>query len=264
MRKRRRVSNRVLLSVSAPNILHVVSAQQSGYRAVYFGVEALDARIALPRHRHAGGYATVVLAGSFEEAGFSGRFVATPGDVLLHGAFDCHANRALTRSKLNILRLPWSDNLREGHFRIADPDALAILAERDVFAATEELGRDLIHIPVPPLHWTERLQQTLRRDACVRLDNWAEAENLAPETVSRGFRRAFGVAPRAFRLETRARQAWNRILIARSSLTEIAFDFGFADLAHLTRAVRALTGAPPSFWRLRGAANISARQVHSS
>ena len=206
----------------------------------------------------------MVLAGSFEEAGFSGRFIAKPGDVLLHGDFDCHANRTLTRSKLNILRLPWSDNLREGHFRVADPDALVALAERDVFAAAAQLGRHLIQIPVPRLHWTERLQQTLRRDACVRLENWAEAENLAPETVSRGFRRAFGVAPRAFRLESRARQAWNRILTANSPLTDIAFDFGFADLAHLTRAVRALTGAPPSFWRQRSAANAPAGQVHSS
>jgi AraC-like DNA-binding protein len=242
----------------------MASARQSGYRPVCFGIEALDPRIALPRHRHAGGYATVVLAGSFEEAGFSGRFIAKPGDVLLHGAFDCHANRALTRGKLNILRLPWSDNLREGHFQVADPDALAILAERDVHAAAAQLGTNLIQIPMLQTHWTERLQQALRRDARVRLENWAEAENLAPETVSRGFRRAFGVAPKAFRLESRARQAWNRILIASSSLTEIAFDFGFADLAHLTRAVRALTGAPPSFWRLRSSASARARQVHSS
>jgi anti-sigma factor ChrR (cupin superfamily) len=41
------------------------------YRSVRFGVETLDAGIVLPRHRHAGGYATVVLAGSFEEASFA-------------------------------------------------------------------------------------------------------------------------------------------------------------------------------------------------
>lgn len=226
-----------------------------------FGVETLGPGFVLPRHRHASGYATVVLAGTFEEAGFAGRFVAGPGDVLLHGAFDCHANRPLTRRSLTILRLPWSDNLLEGLFHVPDPDALAVLAERDVEAAAAQLRIHLTRRASLPLHWTERLQQALSSDPCVRLEGWAESENLAPETVSRGFRRVFGVAPKVFRLESRARQAWNRIPGTRSTLTEIAADFGFSDLAHFSRAVRALTGAPPSFWQARGAL---ARQVHSS
>jgi AraC-like DNA-binding protein len=32
-------------------------------------------------------------------------------------------------------------------------------------------------------------------------------------------------------------------------MIDIAYDLGFADPAHLTRAVRAFTGAPPTFWR---------------
>jgi AraC-like DNA-binding protein len=245
-------------------LTHVANERRSGYRPVQFGVETLDSGILLPRHRHAGGYATVVLAGSFEEAGFAGRFVVRPGDVLLHGAFDCHANRPLTRLPITILRLPWSDNLLEGHFRVPDPDVLALLAERDPAAAAAQLRSQLIRRPPAELHWTERLQQTLNRDTCVRLEHWAEAEDLAPETVSRGFRRAFGVAPKVFRLESRARQAWNSIRGGTATLTEVALEFGFSDLPHLTRAVRALTGSPPSFWQLRSTAGALARQVHSS
>jgi len=205
-----------------------------------------------------------VLAGSFEEASFAGRFVASPGDVLLHGAFDCHANWATTRRTLKILRLPWRDNLLEGRFRVRDPDALAMLAERDAVEAMAQLRTDLIQIPAEELHWTQRLAQALRVETCTRLEAWAESERLAPETVSRGFHRAFGVAPKVFRMESRARRAWNLLMCSSSALTDIAYDLGFSDLAHLSRTIEALTGAPPSYWRLCGSAEGPARQVRSS
>ena len=218
----------------------------------------------LPRHRHAAGYATVVLAGCFEEAGFAGRFVTRPGDVLLHGAFDCHANRAMTHRSPQIVRLPWNDNLLEGRFRTRDPDALAMLAERDPAEASEQLRSELSPIPPQELHWTERLAQTLYLETSTQLESWAESAQLAPETVSRGFHRAFGVTPRTFRIESRARRAWNLLLRSSSPLTDIAADLDFSDLAHLSRAVSALTGAPPSYWRHHGAAQGLAGQVHSS
>src|SRR4029077_9930318 len=108
------------------------------------------------------GYATVVLAGSFEEASFAGRFLAGPGDVLLHGAFDCHANRLSSRHSLQIVRLPWSDNMLEGRYRVRDPDALPILAERDPFEATQQLRANLLQIKAVDLHWTGRLAEGLR------------------------------------------------------------------------------------------------------
>jgi len=234
------------------------------YRAIQIGVETLNAGLVLPRHRHAAGYATVVLAGTFEEASFAGRFVAGPGDVLLHGAFDCHANRALSRQALRILRLPWFDNRLEGRFRVRDPDALAMLAERDPIQAMTQLQNDLIQFPMQELHWTDRLAQALRAERVTRLDSWAESEHLTPETISRGFRRAFGVPPQIFRLESRARRAWNLLLRSPTPLTSIAHELGFSDQAHLSRAIAALTGAPPTYWRRHGVSGGLARQVHSS
>jgi AraC-like DNA-binding protein len=208
----------------------------------------------LPRHRHTAGYATVVLAGSFEEAGFAGRFVVQPGDVLLHGAFDCHANRAVSSNPVKILRLPWSDNLLEGRCAVRDPDALAGLVERDVNEAAARLRQGLILDSSGPVHWAEHLAADLRADASICLGEWAESRGLAPETVSRGFHKAFGVPPKVFRIEARARRAWNALLRTTASLTTVAHDLGFADLAHLSRAVGALTGAPPRFWRTEAAA----------
>ncbi len=234
------------------------------FRTIRYGVENLTARHALPRHRHAAGYATVVLAGSFEEASFAGRFLAGPGDVLLHGAFDCHANRLSSRHSLQIVRLPWSDNMLEGRYRVRDPDALAILAERDPFEATQQLRANLLQIKAVDLHWTERLAEGLRAQSVVCLETWADSERLAPETVSRGFHRAFGVTPKAFRIESRARRAWNLLLRSPAPLTEIAHQLGFADLAHLSRSVAALTGAPPSYWRASGFAATAASTIASA
>ena len=241
----------------------VATDQGTRFRMIRYGVEDFNTALVLPRHRHAAGYATIVLAGNFGEASFAGRFVAGPGDVLLHGAFDCHANWITSRRALKILRLPWCDNLVEGRFRVRDPDALARLAERDPLEAMNQLRANLIQIDSTELHWTERLAQALRLQTSIRLESWSDSEQLAPETVSRGFRRAFGVSPKVFRVESRARRAWNLLRCSSSPLTEIAHQMGFADHAHLTRTVAALTGAPPSYWRLRALA-ARASQVDSS
>jgi AraC-like DNA-binding protein len=36
---------------------------------------------------------------------------------------------------------------------------------------------------------------------------------------------------------------------ARQALTDLAYELGFADQAHMTRTVRAITGQPPRAWR---------------
>jgi len=244
--------------------VRMTSPLSAEFRSIKFGVETLAAGSALPRHRHAAAYATVVLAGSFEEASFAGRFIAEPGDVLLHGAFDCHANRAVSRRPLQILRLPWDDNVVEGRFRVLDPDRLAAIAGRDPLEALTQLRHDLVAVSPSDRHWSDRLARALRLDTVSALQTWAEIESLAPETVSRGFRRAFGVSPKLFRLQSRARRAWNSIVSSPAPLTTIAQEAQFSDLSHLTRSVVALTGFPPSYWRRRAAGHERLGQIHSS
>src|SRR5579863_2053381 len=124
-----------------------------------------------------------------------------------------------------------------------------VLQPRDL--ATRVLGTD-----------ADAVAQAPTSEACL-LEACREAQ-LAPETVSRGFHRAIGVTPKTFRIESRARRAWNLLLRSSSPLSDIAVDLGFSDLAHLSRAVGALTGAPPSYWRQHGVAESLAGQVHSS
>jgi len=201
------------------------------------------------RHYHREAYATVVLAGRFVETSFAGRSSVEPGDVLLHAAFDAHANVGASRQQPTILRLPWFGAGCEGRFRIADPDALASLAERDPFAARDLLARRMVALPDVRSDWVEQLAGAMRDGPIESITYWAEANRLSPETVSRGFGRAFQVSPKLFRLETRTRVAWKAIVGGHDTLTSIAHQQGFADLAHMSRSIRRMTGASPAQWR---------------
>jgi AraC-like DNA-binding protein len=233
------------------------------FRAVCFGVETLAPNETVrPRHRHGAGYATVVLAGTFVEASFAGQSTVGPGEVLLHAALDCHANRPLSRAHIQILRLPWLNDGLEGHFRVEDPDALVRLAECDPRQAAAALSAALSALPRRDMHWTNLLAATLSAGDATPLNHWAETRGLRPEDVSRSFGRHFGVSPKRFRLEARTRRAWQAVLRGERTLTRIAHDHEFADLAHMSRSIRAFTGHAPTRWRL--AAPRGSAQVRSS
>jgi len=219
------------------------------YRSIKPGVERLEAGANLPRHRHREGYATIVLMGSITEASFSGRARAQPGDVLLHGRFDCHMDIDHSKGKVQILRLPWRNDVIEGHFRIYDPDALVRIAEQDPLEAMRHLARNLQPAGCSLNHWTDQLADALAHNSALSLQEWAERRGIRPDVVSHVFRRNFGVSPKLYRLESRARQAWHHVILSGQQLTRIALDAGFSDLAHMTNSIRTFTGLSPTRWR---------------
>ena len=225
------------------------------FRGITPGIETLRASFSLPRHRHLRAYATVVLAGKFEESGYTGRLTATAGDVLIHPALDCHANQMISAG-VKLLRLNWNDTSGAGGlFRLDDVDAIARTAEKDVAEAALALQNALEkNYPSPPGQrndWPDLLAGVLGRNASTEIGLWAEASGLARETVSRGFTSAYGVAPAVFRAELRARTAWLRITRGRDNLCTIAADTGFADQAHMIRQMRRHTGYTPAQLRQR-------------
>jgi AraC-like DNA-binding protein len=224
------------------------------FRTVVAGVETLSAHLSMPRHHHSAGYATVVLAGSIREVSFAGRMQAEPGEVLLHGRFDCHLDWASGRRSLQILRLPWKHDTLEGQYQVTDPDSLARLAETDPKLAAAQLYAQLRPSRARDRYWVDELAAALAQDdQGLPLRQWAEARGLRPDAVSRIFRQEFGVSPKRFRLESRTRLAWREVVGSRRMLTEIAFKSGFSDLAHLSRSVRIFTGQAPNAWRLNTA-----------
>jgi AraC-like DNA-binding protein len=224
------------------------------FRRTTPGIERLPSSFSLPRHRHLHAYATVVLAGTFEECGYVGRLRATAGDVLVHPAMDCHANHMVSAG-VKLIRLNWTDRTGLGGlYRVNDVDLLARTAERDVVEAAERLADALTAPwPLPPGardDWPDALAASLSGRPSTEIASWADRHGLARETVSRGFAAAYGAPPAVFRGELRARAAWLRITRGADPLASIAQDTGFADQAHMTRWVQRLTGAPPTAWRL--------------
>jgi AraC-like DNA-binding protein len=226
---------------------------RSHFRFITPGIETLPCSFSLPRHRHLRAYATVVLAGSFEESGYVGRIRATAGDVLIHPALDCHANQMVSAG-VKLIRLDWSDTSGIGGlYHLEEVDELARAAERDVIEATVLLECALQKTRLPSSgrknDWPDLLLVELAKNASMEIGVWAEANGLARETVSRGFAAAYGTAPSVVRAELRARSAWLRVTRGSDCLCRIAADTGFADQAHMTRWIHRITGAPPAVWR---------------
>lgn len=204
----------------------------------------------VPRHRHRAAYAALVLSGGYEEAGDGGRRRVEPGDVLLHDGFEAHLDRMGARGAETLnLPLPpeWTSAFRHG--RLADADAVARAAERSSTQAAELLLAAVTPTPCGPGDWPDLLATALSADASVRLGDWARAHGLAAATVSRGFAAVYGVTPSTFRAQACARRAWRLLTAEAFPLAAVAQEAGFADQAHMTRAVAALTGATPSAWR---------------
>lgn len=222
------------------------------FRTTIPGRETLPWGFSLPRHRHLEPYALVVIAGAFEQTSYAGRVNVSPGDLLVQPTLDCHSNR-LTSTSAEILRLPWTHVAGAGRmYHLRDLDGIVRAAARDVRAAIEMVRQEIAVLePVasPGADWPDKLALDIRQGSVSRLSTWAASNGLAIETISRGFSRLYGVVPARFRAEWRARGAWLRVVGTDESLAGIASATGFADQAHMTRGIIALTGAAPSHWR---------------
>jgi AraC-like DNA-binding protein len=198
-------------------------------------------------------YATVVLAGTFEESGYSGRIDASAGDVLIHPELDCHGNRRVSAG-VKLIRLDWTDVTGLGGFYRWDGiDELARTAEKDVIQATFLLKCALqekrLQSPGRRRDWPDLLLDDMAQGMTTDIGGWAEENGLSRETVSRGFVAAYGVPPSVLRAELRTRAAWLRITRGAECLCRIAAETGFADQAHMTRWIGRITGVTPAVWR---------------
>lgn len=204
----------------------------------------------LERHRHREPFAAVVLAGGYDEAGDTGHHRVAAGDVIFHGAFEAHLNRFnLPGAEVLVIPLPdgWTDAKLAS---VADPDAIARAAGRDPLEALHLLTNDISIRQGEPDDWPDALAESLRADPSLSLAHWAKAFGLHPGSLSRGFAQVFGLSPAAYRRVQRTRRAIEALVCTDASLSSVAHDCGFADQAHMTRAVADITGAPPAALRL--------------
>ena len=208
----------------------------------------------LPRHCHREAFAAVVLSGTYVEAGDRGRVRVGAGDVVLHGRYESHLD-CFAAHGADVLVLPYVDTGTHGGIaRIADPDAAARMAERDIAQAARHVAAHLQPAAAAEEDWPDQLARRLRADPDLVLHEWADEVGLSPESVSRGFRRVYDLAPVTFRARMRALRALALLDCARP-LADVAASCGFADQAHLSRSIRQLTGYSPKAWRATPAAS---------
>ena len=210
----------------------------------------LPAGKVLPRHQHAKPYITLVVRGRYHETGDQGRFRVGPGDILVHGAFASHANAVFADNDITTLNIE-VDEVPDSVSACTTPefDTVVRLSASDPAEAVQTLTASLQ--PRAPLleDWPDIIAKGISDDPVKPIGYWCQKLGLASSTVSRGFKRAFGVSAAHYRATSRARKAYHALTHSNLRLVEIAGQCGYADQAHFTRAIRTLTGAPPSYWR---------------
>ena len=203
----------------------------------------------LPRHCHREAFAAIVLAGGYDEAGDTGRHRVRAGDVIFHRAFESHLDRFDgPGAEVLVIAIPggWDGPLIGS---VADPDAIARAGEKDPFEALDLLITSVSKRAIQTYDWPDALAAALRADPSLSLEAWAEDTGLHPGSLSRGFERVFGMTAAAYRLAQRTHRAIDALVSGDAPLSELAIDCGFADQAHMSRAVARLAGVPPA--RLR-------------
>ncbi|MDR0184143.1 AraC family transcriptional regulator [Lysobacter arvi] len=208
-----------------------------------------DACDVLRTHRHAGAYAALVIDGNHVEASADGPVECRPGTLVLHPRWHAHGNR-FGRLGAKVANLDLDDGLAGDALRVLHVhDAKEALA---VFARAPHRLRELIAAcspaPTPTLQpWQHAFLRELD-DGGHDIAALARLAGVSLAHASRTFVKSHGMPPQLLRRELRCRRAL-RLLAAGMPLADIASASGFADQAHLTRVLRAATGAPPS--RLR-------------
>ncbi|MEU4560414.1 AraC family transcriptional regulator [Actinoplanes sp. NPDC023936] len=111
-----------------------------------------------------------------------------------------------------------------------------------------ELVGSLLPVPALPHPVVEDVRELVHADPALDLTALAAAVGWSPWHLSRAFRLATGDTLRAYRRRLRVRAALDE-LDGGGGLASVAARTGFADQAHMTRAISAETGMPPGALR---------------
>src|SRR5678815_1712198 len=204
----------------------------------------------LPRHRHRVAYAAVVVAGGFVEAGDRGRHRLAAGKVAFHADFEAHRDDFGPAGAV-VVDLPLTRCPELATGELDTVDEVVRLATQDVHAAAALLMERVQPAVMQLADWPDALARALATEPELSLADWAGRTGLSPQTLSRGFRQAYGTTPKRFRAEQRAQRALRALPGWIGTMASLAAEVGFVDQAHLTRTVRGLTGETPGQLRAK-------------
>lgn len=238
------------------------------------------AELRLSPHRHPVTSVTYVLDGDFVEIAGGRELQCRPGAVFLKRCATPHANR-FGPSGARSLLIEVPDSLlgrfepvhglfatgplqtvpgaawtaRRIHRELDRPDSVSRLVVEglllELLSRAARSGASGGRSDTPPPAWLERVRELLheRYAGPPSLAALAAEADVHPDHLGRAFRRHFGVTPGAYARRVRLEHAVRLITETDRPLGRIAHATGFSDQSHMTRQVKAATGAPPG--RLR-------------
>jgi len=204
------------------------------------------------RHRHRAGFLSVVLEGGYTEVGDTGVWTLQQGDVIAHAPYEAHHNYVGMKGA-RVLLLPLLALSSNPLGSVPDIDLVVRLASRCAKEAARYVVRESDRKTQPITDQVDLLACHIRQDPRLRLDHWCETNGVAPEVVSRKFRKRFQCSAQQYRLASKVRLAIDAITRSDRSLISIAHDCGFADQAHMSRAVHSHTDLTPTLLRSHAA-----------
>jgi AraC-like DNA-binding protein len=122
---------------------------------------------------------------------------------------------------------------------------------RAVTAQVHGSRRSSTHVAVAMDAPVSALKQLIDRQwfEAVKLDAFARTHRLSRFAMSRRFKTALGRSPRQYLQETRIHQAKRKLVETDWTMTDIAFECGFADAAQFSRLFKRTTGMTPVGYR---------------
>jgi AraC family transcriptional regulator len=225
----------------------------------------------LARHEHQAAYVSFLLAGSYLEFSREEERNCLPGTVIWHPKTETHADR-FNSCGGHLLDLEidaaWLDDAaqefklepRARMFRGGLPYALGLRVYRQISAgscevedASTELMSFFFRGPLDQNRpaWFNRAIEICSEihDPQLSLGKLAMALRVHPVHVARSFRRFMGCTFGEYLAEIRIRKAFELLRNSNRPIVEIAYECGFADHAHLCRALKNSTGLTPSAFR---------------
>jgi AraC-like DNA-binding protein len=123
-------------------------------------------------------------------------------------------------------------------------------------------------LPIEPITWAERRRAVAacrfiedHADGPLSLSQVAEHAGLSPFHFLRSFKRALGVTPHQFLVQSRLSRAAAMLLDTEAPVTDVAYAAGFADLANFNRSFRQALGCSPREMRHSKIRKVALRTI---
>lgn len=228
-------------------------------------------------HYHENAYFTFILQGNVIEGNKKEIYHCSSGNLLFHNWQDPHYNikpPGHTRGFHIELEKPWLGSLDlntnniQGSIKISDVDVkllmYKIFKETLINDDSSELSIQTLLLDtmgkmlksyhsqsIKKPHWVNVLHQVLNDQYLnnLTLEYLSTTVNIHPVHLSREFSKYFNSSLGEYIRKLKIQKSLQLIAQNKLSLTDIAFDSGFADQSHFTRCFKEINGLNPSLYR---------------